>query len=81
MMDGQPNFSLSIKNTSQVAPSNSKVWLSFNCFQITCLVLTKWQIARNGKQEQEQAMQSKTKSKAKQSKANKQKMQQEAERT
>ena len=76
-MNSQPDFSLSIKHTPQVAPSNSKVWLSFNCFQITRLVFDQGaNIARNGKQEQ--AMQSKTK---KQSKANKQKMQQVAERT
>jgi len=37
MVDRQPDFSLSIENTSQVAPCHSKVWPCFNGFQVTSL--------------------------------------------
>jgi hypothetical protein len=62
MMDSQPNFALSIKNTPQVAPSNSKVWLSFNCFQVTCLVFD--QVA-NSKKRKARASKAKQNKKAK----------------
>lgn len=76
-MDSQPDFCLSIEHTPQVAPSNSKVWLSFNCFQITRLVFD-----QGGKySKKRKARASNAKQNKKQSKANKQKMQQEAERT
>merc|ERR1719237_420265 len=37
MVDRQPDFSLGIENTSQVAPCYSKVWPCFNGFQVTSL--------------------------------------------
>lgn len=36
-MYGQPNFSLGIEHTAQVAPSHGKVGLSLNGFQVTGL--------------------------------------------
>jgi len=37
MVDRQPDFALSIENTSQVAPCYSKVWPCFNGFQVASL--------------------------------------------
>merc|ERR1719376_123391 len=34
MMNCQPNLVLTVKNTTQVAPSNSKGWLGFDGFQV-----------------------------------------------
>lgn len=65
MMNSQPNFSLSIKNTPQVAPSNRKVWLSFYSFQVTCLVVDHWADSKKRKARASNAKQ-KQKQKAKQ---------------
>ncbi len=37
MMYGQPDLPLSIEHAAQVTPGHGKVWLGFNCLQVTCL--------------------------------------------
>lgn len=50
MMDGQPNFTLSVEHAPQIAPGNGKIGTRFNCFQIArlnieCVVCS---VCRNG---------------------------------
>ena len=42
VVDGQPDFSLSVEDTAQVAPGHSKVGACFNRFQVACLKGLKW---------------------------------------
>lgn len=37
MVNGQPNFALSIEDAAQVGPGNSKIWSRFDCLQIASL--------------------------------------------
>lgn len=37
VMNGKPDFSLSIEHTAKVTPCNCKIGLRFNCLQITGL--------------------------------------------
>ncbi len=49
MMYGQPDLPLSIEHAAQVTPGHGKVWLGFNCLQVTCL-----QQVNSKKQEEEE---------------------------
>lgn len=37
MMNGQPNFTLGIEYTTQIAPCNGERWTRFYCFEVTSL--------------------------------------------
>lgn len=53
MMYSEPNFSLGIEHTTQVAPGHRKVWLSLYGFQVTSLQLVYIENHRKGGQEVE----------------------------
>ncbi len=37
MMYGQPDLPLGIEHAAQVTPGHGKIWLGFNCLQVTSL--------------------------------------------
>lgn len=63
MMNGQPDLSLGVEHTAQVTPGHGKVWLSFNCLQVTSLeqVQSKNQEEEDGKGRQGRGCKRKTK--------------------
>ncbi len=54
MMYGQPDLPLSIEHAAQVTPGHGKVWLGFNCLQVTCLQQVNSKKQNKKKQEEEE---------------------------